>query len=142
MITRWQHATGDRIDYAAFMELPDPFTGVSHDRFAQSIHLIQPDGEIFAGARAVFQALHDGAGRRGLLSLYRHVPLAAPIAEFAYTLVADHRRAVSSITRRLWGTEPGLARYPLTRWLFNRLIGLVYLIAFVSLGVQGLGLVP
>jgi lipase maturation factor 1 len=41
----------------------------------------------------------------------------------------------------LWGNSEGPHTYVLVRWLFLRLLGVIYLIAFGSLGVQMLGLV-
>jgi len=141
MIARWKSLTGGKIEYTPYQDLPDPFAGVAHHRFARSVHLIRPDGEIFTGAHAVFQSLSDGASKRWPLWVYRRIPLAAAISEFAYRAVANHRRGISKITGWLWGSQPGPASFLLTRWLFIRLVAVVYLIAFVSLGVQILGLV-
>lgn len=45
------------------------------------------------------------------------------------------------LTRWLWGDQAERPTYFLTRWLFFRLLGVIYFIAFVSLGNQIQGLV-
>jgi hypothetical protein len=45
------------------------------------------------------------------------------------------------LTRLLWGPRPLVQRHELTAGLFLRLLGLVYLAAFLSLGSQVLGLI-
>ena len=45
------------------------------------------------------------------------------------------------LTRLLWGREGALPSYRLTGWIFLRLLGLIYLCAFASLGTQIIGLV-
>ncbi len=148
--------TGDRIDYAPYQQLANPFAGIAHECFARAVHLIEPCSrvsepvatpagrasyKVFTGAHAVFRVLSEGAQKRWPLWLYRHLPLFALITELAYKVVADHRQAASKITGWLWGPESGPPSGLLTRWLFIRLIGVIYFIAFVSLGVQILGLV-
>ena len=41
----------------------------------------------------------------------------------------------------LWGKHPGSSTYVLTRWLFFRALGVIYLIAIVSFWVQAQGLI-
>ena len=70
------------------------------------------------------------------MRLYRQFPGIASITEALYRYVANHRTAFSFLTRLLWGEHVEQPTHFLTRWLFLRLLGIVYLIAFVSLGVQ------
>ena len=63
-IARWQHATGDRIEYAAFQDDASRFPGVPREQFAQAVHLVEPDGRVTRGAEAVARTLALGAGRR------------------------------------------------------------------------------
>ena len=140
-IRRWQLATGDRVEYAPFQEAAERFPHIPREQFARAVHLIEPNGDVLTGARAVFRSLAFGARKRWPLWLYEHMPGVAPVTETAYRFVADHRRLMSAITRLLWGLDTGPPSYVLTRWLFIRLLAVIYLIAFVSLGVQILGLV-
>ncbi len=133
--------TGDRIEYAPYQQVADSFPRIPRERFERTVYLIESGGAVFSGAHAVFRALAQGAQKRWPLWLYAHVPFIAPSCEFVYRLVANHRYAASRVTGWLWGPDPGPPSYFLTRWLFIRLIGLIYFIAFTSLGVQILGLV-
>ena len=73
--------------------------------------------------------------------LYRHVPGFAAIAERMYAFVASHRAALYRPCLWLWGRDYEPPRFDLISWLFIRAIGLIYLTAFVSFGVQALGLI-
>jgi hypothetical protein len=67
------------------------------------------------------------------------VPGFAAVSEAIYRWVAAHRLSLSRIERLIWG--PGPPAYHLTRRWFLRALGLIYSLAFVSLGVQVEGLV-
>jgi len=140
-IHRWQRTMGDRIDYAPFQDVADQFPTIPRERFEQAVHLIEPNGRSSSGAEAVFRALSLSGRRRWPLAIYRFMPGAAHVTEAAYRFVANHRSGVSRLTDWLWGPDPGPASYILTRWLFVRLIALVYFIAFVSLACQVQGLI-
>jgi len=73
--------------------------------------------------------------------LWRRVPGFARIAGYISAFISRHR-GVLAWTGRLWrGGEREPPRYELTRWLFLRLFGLICLSAFISLGVQIIGLI-
>ena len=57
----------------------------------------------------------------------------APVAEWAYRFVARRRVGFSRLSDLLVGPEIGPLSFLLSRAVFLRLIGLVYLIAFISL---------
>ena len=139
-IARWQRITGDRIDYLPFQDpaIAERFPEIPRARFDQAVQLIETDGRVYSSAGAVFRSL--AYGRRWPLRAYQRVPGFAPVTEFAYGLVARHRTFFSFLTRLLWGTGAGPSEHVAVRWLFLRLIGLTYIIAFVSLGVQIIGL--
>jgi len=102
-IARWRRVTGDRVDYAPYQEIAARFPEIPTERFAESVHLIEPDGRWSWGAEAVFRALASVPGRGGSLWLYRHVPGFATASEWCYRVVARHRPALTWITRWLGG---------------------------------------
>jgi hypothetical protein len=117
---------------AQFPELP-------RQSLEQSVHLIDPDGAAYRGAEAAARLL---AVRWSLpLRAYRHVPFLARASEVAYGWVATHRAFLSTLTRWLCGYASTVPGYRMTRSLFVRGIALIYLIAFLSLDSQILGLV-
>jgi len=140
-VARWRTVTGEHVDYAPSQEAADRFPQVSREQFGQSVVLVEPDGGICFGARAVFRALASVPGRGLGWWAYRRVPGFAPASEAAYRFVAAHRGLMATATRWLWGAQIGPPSHLLTRWAFLRLLGLTYLIAFVSLGVQVIGLI-
>src|SRR5262249_36834044 len=60
---------------------------------------------------------------------------------WCYRRVARNRPLFTQLTRLLWGEHVAPPPMDRTAWLFMRLLGLVFLVAFVSLGSQILGLV-
>jgi lipase maturation factor 1 len=142
-IRRWQQLTGDRVEYIPFQ---DPsvelrFPELPRARFESAVQLIKPDGMVASGAEAVFQSLASNPSLAWLLWIYRTVPGAAALSEWSYGLVARHRSTFSILTRILWGPNPELPTYRLVRWMFLRGLGMIYLVAFVSLWVQVNGLI-
>lgn len=140
-ITRWQASTGDRVDYAPYQEVADDHPDISRAAFESAAQLIDVDGQVYAGAAAVIRALDYARGKRWMRRAYDHLPGARFVCDHTYRLVAGHRRSLSWITRLLWGdvTEP--TTFVHTRRWFLRLLGVVYFVAFLSLGVQVLGLI-
>jgi hypothetical protein len=72
---------------------------------------------------------------------YDHVPGFAAVSETGYGFIARHRKFASAITRLLWGKDVRWPSYFWARRWFLRTLGVIYLIAFVSLWVQVDGLV-
>ena len=63
------------------------------------------------------------------------MPGFAPVSEWAYAFIAARRAAFYRISLFLWGRNYEPPRYELVSFLFLRLLGLVYLTAFVSFAV-------
>lgn len=138
-VAGWKARTGDRVDYepseTAAARLPD----IPKKAFDASVWLIEPDRRS-SGAEAVFRTLALG-GQGGWLKAYEALPPFAAAAEGFYRLVARRRRLFSRLTLWLWGEQTGPPTYLVSRWLFLRLLGLCYLVAFLSLDSQILGLI-
>jgi lipase maturation factor 1 len=140
-VARWRAATRGRVDFAAAQEEPSRFPRISEEARKRSIQLVTPDGAIYSGAEAVFRALAYVPERRWMLAAYHRVPGARFVSEAGYRFVADHRGLFSKLTHIVVGPNPEPPSYVLTRWVFLRLLGLVYVIAFLSLLVQVAGLI-
>ncbi len=140
-IERWRTWTGERVDYVPYQEVTSNFPHIPVERFKKSVQLIMADGSVFDGAHAVFRTLDQAAGKRWMVWLYEHVPAFAPVTEWVYRFVASHRNSFSKLTHFLWGDNLQPSTYNVTRGLFLRGIGVIYLVAFVSLSTQVLGLV-
>lgn len=136
----WQRLTGDAVAYAPYQQVAGAYPHIPHEAFVRSIQLLMPDGSRHSGAAAVMH-LRAAGGRPGWLWAGRVMPGFTALAEAAYRLVARHRTAAGRLSRLLRGRERYPAEYRAVSWLFLRLLGLVYLAAFVSFGVQALGLI-
>ena len=136
-IAQWQQVTGDRVDYAPYQEVASQFPEIPISAFESSVQLVQENGTVLSGAEAVLRALNSGL----LLWCYYHLPGFAKGSETVYRLIARHRPFFSAITRWLWGTHTDRTSLSLSRWLFLRVLGCIYLIAFLSLWVQVHGLI-
>lgn len=137
----WQQLTGDRITYQPYQAVAEHFAELTTADFARSIYLFLPDGTVARGADAAFKVLASVEGHGTLAWWYRHLPGFAWLAEAAYGFIARHRVAAARVSRVLWGPARVPATHLLAAGLFLRLLGLVYLAAFLSLGVQATGLI-
>jgi len=140
-IERWREITAGEVDYATYQEAANRFPEIPPEDFKRSIVFIEPNGQTFFAAQAVYRSLACRSSRRYLAWSYDHVPGFAAISELTYKFIARHRKFGSGITRLLWGSKVRPPTYFWARRWFLRALGLIYLIAFVSLWVQVDGLV-
>lgn len=139
-IERWREETSDRVDYAPSQEVATQFPEIPAAEFRDAVVLITPEGRAYTGAEAVFRSMVWGR-RRWPMGLYENVPPFAAVSETFYAYISRHRHLASKVTRLLWGQEILRPSYFISRMLFLRLLGVVYLIAFISLFVQMDGLI-
>jgi predicted DCC family thiol-disulfide oxidoreductase YuxK len=140
-IERWREITAGKVDYATYEQAAHQFPEISVEQFKRAMAFIEPDGEAFFAAEAVYRSLGYRSSRRWLAWSYDHVPGFAAISETAYKFIARHRGLGSTFTRLLWGKDVRPPTYFWARRWFLRALGLTYLIAFISLWVQVDGLV-
>jgi predicted DCC family thiol-disulfide oxidoreductase YuxK len=142
-IHRWQKLTGDAVDYLPSQDpqIAKQFPEIPREQFQNSVQLIEPDGAVFSGAEAVFRAVAKNPRRQRPLRAYEKFPAFAGFTERVYKFVAGHRTGFSRLTRWFWGKHVEPPEHFLTRWLFLRALGAIYLVAFVSLWTQIAGLI-
>ena len=140
-VAHWEARTRGRVDFAPAQREASRFPQITEEAWKRSVQVVTPDGAVYSGADAVFRLLAYAPGLSWLPAIYRHVPGARPVSEASYRLVANHRDFFSKLTWLFWGRNPKPSSYYLSRWIFLRLLGLVYAIAFLSLLVQIVGLV-
>jgi len=139
-IARWRQLTGDAVDYLPSQDpqIGSQFPEVPREHFQTSVQLIEPDGTVCSGAEAVFRALAKNPKIKWPQKLYESSKPLATVTESAYQFVAAHRTGFSLLTKLVWGRYD---EYFLMRWMFLRALGLIYLVAFVSLWAQVGGLI-
>jgi predicted DCC family thiol-disulfide oxidoreductase YuxK len=140
-IERWREITRDEVDYATSQESAGRFPEIPREQLERSVIFVDTDGSVFAGAEAVFRSLRCRSSKKWLAWSYEHVPGFAPVSETLYKIIASNRRFASAITRFLWGDDVRPPTYFVARRWFLRALGLIFLIAFVSLWVQIDGLI-
>ena len=140
-IERWREITHGEVEYATYQQVAEKFPEISRTEFQRAVAFIDREGKVCFAAEAVYRSLRSRSSRKWLAWSYDHVPSFAPISESVYKFVAGHRDFGSSITRLLWGDDVRPPTYFVARRWFLRALGLVYLIAFVSLWVQVEGLI-
>ena len=140
-IERWRVMTAGKIGYVTYQEVADQFPEIPRAEFERAMTFIEPDGKTFFAAEAVYRSLQYRSSRKWLAWSYDHVPGFAEVSELAYRFIARHRKVGSAITRLLWGNDVRPPTYFWAQRWFLRALGLIYLIAFVSLWVQVDGLV-
>ncbi len=128
----WKKLVGNRV---LFQTLQDAGRDLTTARF------ITKDGIEYQGARAVAELLTFAPGKSWFRWLYLHVYPFASLSEWMYKRVASCRSCAAHATRLLWGKSLEPSTFLFTRRLFLRLLGLVYLIAFLSFFVQIPGLI-
>ncbi|MGD2113191.1 MAG: DCC1-like thiol-disulfide oxidoreductase family protein, partial [Gammaproteobacteria bacterium] len=139
-IRYWQRLTGDAVTYEPYQRAAGRYAKISREEFRRSIQLFTPAGERYQGAAAAVRVLEIG-GKPGARFCYRYLPGCAWLAERGYEFIARHRTGAARAARLLWGRERYPAEYRLVSGLFLRLLGLIYLAAFVSFGLQVEGLI-
>ena len=140
-IERWRESTGGNVDYAIYQEAAGRFPEISIEQFKRSMVFIEPDGKVFFAAEAIYRSLGHRASRKWLAWSYDHLPGFAAISETGYNFIARHRNLAAAVTRLLSGKDVRPPTYFWARRWFLRTLGVIYLIAFVSLWVQVDGLI-
>ncbi|MCB1676480.1 MAG: lipase maturation factor family protein [Halioglobus sp.] len=134
-------ATGEAVDYQPYQVVGRDFPAIGEDEFRSAIKLVRRDGAVSSGAQAALQTLALGRRGRVWATLYAVVPWFAACSDWCYRWVAAHRGACLRLCQMLFGERLEVASTTLVNWLFLRLLGLIYLAAFISITLQARGLV-
>jgi predicted DCC family thiol-disulfide oxidoreductase YuxK len=140
-VNYWQGLTDASVVYRPYQEAAVDFPAIAPEAFRSAIQLIEPDGRVFSGAAATFRVLRHAPGRAAWWWSYSYLPGFAALSEWAYQSLSRRRRLLGCLTKFFWGPALEAERYELVTWIFLRLLGVVYVAAFASLGVQILGLI-
>lgn len=136
-VERWQAASGQAVIYRPLQAAPPEIKAAAGGEPFQRIVMSCPDGSLITGAEAALAALAAGQpGSSLLLRAYRTLPLFRPMTEAAYHWVARHRSWCAGLTNLFWGRGTLVTTYRISGSFFPRLIGLIYIFAFLSLWSQ------
>jgi len=140
-VGRWKSITGGRGQAVPYQEAASLYPEIPMEEFRRAVQFVDENGRRSSGAPAIFESLKQVPGYGWLAWSYRNVPLFAPASDFVYRELAGHRKSASWITRKLWGATFAEPEYRAAVWLFRRVLAVLFLIAFVSFGVQVRGLI-
>ncbi len=73
----------------------EPYPSVTHEAAMKKMHVVMPDGRVFAGAEA-FARILAASSRLGRLALLYYVPGVRQLADLGYWLVARYRYRLMS----------------------------------------------
>ena len=137
----WQKLTGDAVNYRPYQEVASQHPQIPLGDFQRGVQYIKADGHHASAAEASLLTLSHARGKAFWLALYKKLPGFAAVAEWLYGFIAAHRSACYRASLFLWGRDYAPPRHDLASFVFLRLLGLIYLSAFVSFGVQAQGLI-
>ena len=137
----WQRLTGDLVSYAPYQQVADLFPQIPATEFERAVQLMLPDGQVFSGADAVVRVLAVVPRHSWLLRVYLGLPGIPKLSRWIYGFVAAGRSLFYYPTIVLYGRSPRPPEYGLVCSLFLRLLGTIYLIAFLSISSQVHGLI-
>lgn len=140
-VNYWKQLTGDKVRYRPYQEATGNYPNIPVQDLADAIHLIEADGTMTRGAEATFALYRDIHPQSILLFLYRHLPGFSFLSELCYRFFSTRRGLLAFITHLFWGKNFEPARHEIISRLFLRLLGCVYLVAFVSFAVQASALI-
>ena len=140
-VRRYWNIKHDGIAYASYQNASSQYPAIGDDAFREALHVIEPDGTVRRGAGACWRVLQLTTLRNWPLWLHEHVPPFRWIGDVGYRWVARHRGGMNTVSTLLHGNVAAPSTMLLTRRVFLRLLGLIYLAAFLSAGWQLDGLV-
>jgi len=140
-VERWRSRLGKSAEFRPYQDEASRFPEIPVESFRRAVHLVLPDGSVYAGAEAVFRALALRPRGSAGLAAYRSLTGFALVTEALYAWIAAHRNFAAAATRALWGDAPAPPTHRRSRWLFLRALGAIFFAAFLSLWVQIDGLI-
>ncbi|HTL17812.1 MAG TPA: lipase maturation factor family protein [Patescibacteria group bacterium] len=142
-VRRWKTSTEDRVEYVPFQDsqVSLRFPELPKAGFETAVHLIETDGSVYRAAEAAFRTLGHAPHEPLILDWYLRWHWFQRLSESSYSFIARHRAVFSVLTRWAWGETVDPSSYFLVRWTFLKGLGIIYLIAFISLWVQIMGLI-
>src|ERR1700735_4095748 len=88
-VRRWQQITGGAVDCLPSQDprIASNFPEIPPENFTGSVQLIEPDGMVYSGAKAVFRSLAKNPRWQWPLHIYENVPVLAKLSETTYHFV-------------------------------------------------------
>ncbi len=137
---RYYALSGDTLDWSPAKAAAPHLPLLSLEELNQAVHVVEPTGASVRGAEAIFTIMARIGLRRWPLRLYQYVPPVRWICDVLYRSVANHRAVANQLSTVLFGKVDVPSTLLLTRRVYLRMLGLIFLAAFISIGTQIPGL--
>ena len=142
-VSYWKLFTTSKIDYVSYQIASSWVSEEQRSDFQTAVHFIDQYGRSFKGAEAVFKLFSYTSGlKKYYIYLYQKSRFFAFIAEWVYKRVANNRSIFSFLSKLFYGDSFRPDTFLNSSILFFKGLGLVYLIAFISLNYNTLILLP
>lgn len=144
-VARWHRMTIQAVQYIPYDDahgiLPD-FLGPPPKPDAETLfHLVEDDGEVYTGAAAATRLWKYTPRQDWKYTLAQRYKKPNAILDSWYSQTARHRSVAERLHWLLSGVDEEPPTYYATRWIFLRVMGLVWAIAFGSFWWQAMGLI-
>lgn len=104
--TRWQKMSNGKLDFEPFQNAHAIYTDIDPEIFKRSVCLIDTEGKIHTGAKAVFRSFVEMGKYQFLNRWYESSKLFRNLSESAYRFVANNRGNLLDITSLFFGKDP------------------------------------
>jgi predicted DCC family thiol-disulfide oxidoreductase YuxK len=140
-IARWEKQVDGQVLFQPFQEVLDQYPQLSYEKVRQAVHFIECGGKVSVAAEAIVKMLQYAPCKKHWLWLYRYCPGASAVSEWHYKQIARHRDFAAFTVRWLSGRNIDTRSWDVSRDLYLRCLGMIYLIAFSSFWIQIEGLI-
>ncbi|MFB6212270.1 MAG: lipase maturation factor family protein [Candidatus Magasanikbacteria bacterium] len=140
-VERWKHKVGNEVEFCPYQKIHKNFKNISKKDFQKSSKIVLPNKEIKEGAEGIFELFSYKDGVSWGKFIYQYIPGFSLISEKIYKLISKNRNLFAKLTHLLWGDKTKPSSYSTSTWIFQKLIAIIYGIAFLSLLTQITGLI-
>ena len=132
---RFENTAAGKVLLVPYQKLNKLYPNAPKLDYNKSIFFFSTNGEVFSGAGAFFRFYNETGNGLGYF-LYRKFNIFKRFSEFSYNIVAKNRRYFSKMTKLFWGDNILKDNFSYSSYLYGKSLGIVALVAFVSLGSQ------
>tara|TARA_A100000164_G_scaffold238246_1_gene211639 strand:- start:409 stop:2445 length:2037 start_codon:yes stop_codon:yes gene_type:complete len=131
---RFQKVSKNTVEFIPNQNLHKKYPGAPKYDYQNSVYFLTKEG-FTNGAEAIFN-FYNIVGKKWPKKVYENSSFLANFLEFLYRLVASNRKIFSLLGEIFYGDNFLPDTYKISSWVFGRSLGLVSIIAFLSLFIQ------
>ncbi|HBU77745.1 MAG TPA: thiol-disulfide oxidoreductase [Muricauda sp.] len=105
-VTWLEQLTEKSVLYSPYQQIHQAIEEIPKNAFKKAVRLIDTNGEIYSGAGAAYKIFEKTSTWSFLISWYKNNSLFRGFSDFVYRFVSNHRSALLTITKFLFGKNP------------------------------------